>query len=196
LVGASVAAVLLAGCAGVMRVDSQVKTYAQWPSGALPAGKVHYRFERLPSQTSAPAARPQADLEGWVAAALARAGWVPSSEGDPHRWLVQVTSRTEKLPRAPWERPDDNRWAMGGLWAGSGGYKGGFFVMEIPYYLRHLSVVVLDTQSAQVVFETTASHDGRWNDSPGLWQAMADAALDGFPQPGQPQRQVNIDIPR
>jgi hypothetical protein len=66
----------------------------------------------------------------------------------------------------------------------------------MPYYLRHLSVVVRDTQTAQVVFETTASHDGRWNDSPGLWQAMADAALDGFPQPGQPQRQVNIDIPR
>lgn len=196
LAGVAVAAALLTGCAGVMRVDSQVKTYAQWPSGALPTGKVHYRFERLPSQTSSEAARPQAELEGWVATALARSGWVPAASGDAPRWQVQATARTDKLARAPWERPEDNRWAMGGLWAGTGGHKGGFLVMEMPYYLRHLSVVVRDTQTAQVVFETTASHDGRWNDSPGLWQAMADAALDGFPQPGQPQRQVNIDIPR
>ncbi len=196
LAGVGVAAALLAGCASVMRVDSQVKTYAQWPSGALSTGKVHYRFERLPSQTSAETARPQADLESRVATALARAGWAPGASGDTPRWQVQVTARTDKLARAPWERPEDHRWGMGGLWIGGGSHKGGFFAMETPYYLRHLSVVVRDTQTAQVVFETSAAHDGRWNDSPGLWQAMADAALEGFPQPAQAQRQVNIDIPR
>jgi hypothetical protein len=57
-------------------------------------------------------------------------------------------------------------------------------------------VVVRDTQTAQVVYETTAFHDGRWRDSPALWQAMADAALEGFPRPAQAQRQINIDIAR
>lgn len=192
-------ATLASGCAGVMRVDSQVKTHAQWPDGASLAGQVHYRFDRLPSQSGPEAERPQAMLEGQTASALSKAGWVTATEGDTPRWLVQVSARTDKFPRAPWEHPEDSGWRTGGLWAvgpGSGGRKGGFFLMELPYYVRHLSVVVRDTQTAQVAYETTATHDGRWNDSSGLWQAMADAALDGFPQPAQPQRHVNIDIPR
>jgi hypothetical protein len=47
-----------------------------------------------------------------------------------------------------------------------------------------------------VVLETSARHDGRWNDSPALWRAMLDAALSGFPQQPAGLREVNIDIPR
>jgi hypothetical protein len=194
--GVWLAAALTVGCAGVMRVDSQVKTHAQWPAGALPVGQVHYLFERLPSQTNAEAAPQQAGLEAAVAQALSRAQWVAAPPGQTARWQTQVSARTTQLARAPWERQPDLPWMQNPPWKGNGPRPGGFTVVETPYFQRQLSVVVRDTQTAQVVYETTAFHDGRWRDSPALWQAMADAALDGFPRPAQPQRQVNIDIPR
>jgi hypothetical protein len=191
-------AALFAGCASVMRVDNQVKTYAQWASRADPTTIVSYRFERLPSQTQGPEATAHSALEGMVAGALARSGWQLAVEGAPTPWQVQVTARTDKLPRAPWEEPADGRWMRGGLWASHGARAGfsGMWMMDLPYYQRTLSVVVRDTRSSQVVYESTAAHDGRWNDSPALWQAMVDAALNGFPHPPAAVRQVNIDIPR
>ena len=193
-----VAAALSAGCASVMRVDSQVKSYAQWASTADPATTVSYRFERLPSQTQGPEATAHSALEGLVERTLARSGWQTAGAGMPAPWQVQITARTDKLPRAPWEEPADGRWMRGGLWASNSGRVGfsGMWMMETPYYQRSLSVVVRDTRSAQVVYESTAAHDGRWNDSPALWQAMVDAALNGFPHPPAAVRQVNIDIPR
>jgi hypothetical protein len=190
------AAALATGCAGVMRIDNQVKTHTQWPSGALPTGQVHYRFERLPSQTSADTAPPQAELEAWVAQALRRAQWAPAQPGQPARWQVQVGAHTTELDRAPWERSPHTTWIHSLPWKGQTPRQGGFMVVETPYFQRQLSVVVRDTQTAQVVYETTAFHDGRWRDSPALWQAMADAALEGFPRPAQAQRQINIDIAR
>lgn len=192
------AAALAAGCAGVMRIDNQVKTHTQWPAGALPTGQVHYRFERLPSQTSADTAPPpQAELEAWVAQALLRAQWVPAPPGETARWQAHVSARTEPVARAPWERQTpDAPWMQNPPWKGTGPRQSGFMVVETPHLQRQLSVVVRDTQTAQVVYETTAFHDGRWRDSPALWQAMADAALEGFPRPAQAQRQINIDIAR
>lgn len=191
-------AALLAGCAHVTRVDNQVKTYAQWASGADPKTIVSYRFERLPSQTGGPEATGHSALEGMVERALARSGWQQAVDGASTPWQVQVTSRTDKLPRAPWEEHADGRWMRGGLWASQGAQAGfsGMWLMEMPYYLRTLSVVVRDTRSSRVVYESTAAHDGRWNDSPALWQAMVDATLNGFPHPPAAVRQVNIDIPR
>ena len=191
-------AALTAGCAGVMRVDSQVQTHEKWPPGALSTGEVHYHFERLPSQTGAGAetAPRQTELEAGVAQALRRAQWAPAQPGQPARWQVQVGAHTTELDRARWERSPHMVWMHGLPWKNQGPRTGGFMVVETPYFQRQLSVVVRDTQTAQVVYETTAFHDGRWRDSPALWQAMADAALEGFPHPTQPQRQINIDIAR
>jgi Domain of unknown function (DUF4136) len=196
-----VAAALSAGCASVMRVDSEVTSFAQWTSTADPITSVSYRFERLPSQAQGPEAAAHSALEGMVERVLARSGWQPvAAAGTPAPWQVQVSARTDKLPRAPWESAADGHWMRGGLWAGMGsgraGVGGVWLSMESPYFKRSLSVVIRDTRTAQVVYETTAAHDGRWHDSPTLWQAMADAALQGFPQAPASPRQVNIDIPR
>jgi hypothetical protein len=59
-----------------------------------------------------------------------------------------------------------------------------------------VSLVVRDGQTGRVAYETRAAHDGRWHDSPAVWRAMIDAALQGFPAPPTGNRTVNIDIPR
>lgn len=201
LVGAALLS--LGGCAGVMRVDNQVESHALWGSSALSESATSYQFERLPSQQTGPQAQPQAALEGWVAQALATHGWrlQPGTEPDANAtppWRVTVSASHTTLPRAPWEEPADGRmWPRFGLPLGAGGRPHGLLLSpDMPYHLRSVSVVVRDGQRGTVVYETQARHDGRWNDSPELWQAMVQAALSGFPRPAAGVRQVDIDLPR
>jgi hypothetical protein len=125
---------------------------------------------------------------------------------------VQVSAGTVKLPRAPWEEP----WDGFGHWGGIGGFGGfgmagrdyvvtgggqviwapGFMRMDLPYYERKVSLLIRHAGNGQVVYETHAAHDGRWNSSPELWGAMLDAALLDFPAPPAGVRQVNVDLPR
>jgi len=117
-----------------------------------------------------------------------------------------VSASTLKLPRAPWEDP------YNGWWPGFGPAMPGrdyvvtrtgqviwmpmFPRFETPYYQRQVQVVVRHAATGRVVYETRAAHDGRWNSTPGLWTAMLDAALQGFPAPPEGLRQVNIEVPR
>jgi hypothetical protein len=71
-----------------------------------------------------------------------------------------------------------------------------FMHVETPYYQRELSLVIRRADNGQVVYETRAAHDGRWNSTSALWTAMLEAALQGFPAPPGGPRQVNIEIPR
>ena len=212
---------LLTGCASVYRVDSQVQSFARWgdaaaptsaSANAFPQAPQLYRFERLPSQAAENAARSQADLEAIARTALAKRGWTSAEPGVSARWSVQVSGATLKLPRAPWEEPWDG-FGYGGRFGGFGGFglpgrdyvvTGSgqviwapvFMRMELPYYERKVSLLIRHTGNGQVVYETHAAHDGRWNSSPELWGAMLDAALQGFPAPSAGIRQVNIDLPR
>jgi len=198
-------ALLLGGCASVMRVDSQVQSFARWTErgagAAVPQAPQVFRFERLPSQDSAG----QAELESLAAQALAGVGWTPAAANVAAPWTVQVSAATQRLPRAPWESPYDGfgPYAPGGfggqfVLANNGAliYVPLFPRLESPYFLRRVSLVIRHAGSAQVVYETRAAHDGRWNASPALWRAMFDAALQGFPVPPAGERQVNIDLPR
>lgn len=212
---------LLTGCASVYRVDSQVQSFARWSGAAAPTAAATsaipqapqlYRFERLPSQATDNAARGQADLEAITRTALAKHGWTPAAPGVSARWSVQVSAGTVKLPRAPWEEP----WDGFGYWGGVGGFRGFgmagrdyvvtgggqviwgsvFMRMDLPYYQRKVSLLIRHAGNGQVVYETHAAHDGRWNSSPELWGAMLDAALLDFPTPPAGVRQVNVDLPR
>ena len=210
--------VILTGCTGVYRVDNQVESFARWadvatPTGAkapshVPAPPQRYRFERLPSQAAGAAAEMQNELEQWTQAALAPLGWTPADRAGDAVWTVQVSAQSSRLPRAPWEDPWHGDWpywtgrvniGIGVGTAGSGG-----MVMwnpwpmraELPYYERQVALVIRHADSGRVVYETRAAHDGRWNSSPGLWQAMLKAALQDFPAPPAGERQVNLDVPR
>lgn len=217
----------LGGCAGVLLVDNQVESFANWtptaagaaPAAAVPSAPQSYRFERLPSQREGRSARAQDELEALAQAALAKAGWTVVAPDATAPWQVQVGASTQRLPRAPWEDPWMGYWG-GGFWGdpwnryggagfgisgGRGHYIGAggqifwapmFMPMESPYYQRQLTLVIRRAANGQVVYETRAAHDGRWNSTPALWAAMMDAALQGFPVPPSGPRQVNIEIPR
>ncbi len=200
-------ALLATGCASVILVDNQVQSHAQWPSGALPTGKVSYVFERLPSQSSGAHAQAQAELEDLVRDVLVRKDWVlaapgPSSPGTSDArtlWRVQVSATHTTLPRAPWDDPREGPWSHWGLQAdnrGVGLRLGGLWRVDMPYHLRRVTVVVRDERRGELAYETTASHDGRWNSSPTLWRAMLEAALTDFPSPAPGTRQVNLEVPR
>lgn len=192
---------LLGGCASVYRVDSQVQSFARWgPPGSTttaPAAPQSYRFERLPSQREGDAAVSQDRLEELTRAALARAGWNLAETSGAAPWTVQVAGGALKLPRAPWEEPWDGFGGSLGIYGGHGFWGTSMFMrMDLPYYERQVSLVVRQAATGQVVYETSARHDGRWNSSPELWSAMLDAALRDFPNPPAGARQVNIDVPR
>lgn len=200
--GLLAAIALLGGCASVYLVDSQVRSYATWDAAQAPVAGQTFRFERLPSQNEGARATAQDTLEAPVRQGLSQWGLLPVAAGAPARWAVQVTAQAVRLPRAPWDEP----WPYGPFGAGFGHvFTGNGRVVavpalnmraDIPYYERELSIVMRDAASGRVVYETRAAHDGRWNDTPALWAAMAQAALRDFPRPPAGARQVNIEVPR
>ncbi|MYZ51835.1 hypothetical protein [Malikia spinosa] len=186
-------ALLLGGCAGAIRLENDVRSYADWSAG--PAGEAarpvpgdRYRFERRPSQLQAPAAQQEA-LEAIARDALAR-------------WTVELGARSVRLPYAPWDEPARPSFGVsvgiGHVFPhGSVGFGMPLFPhLTTPYYQREVSLVLRDARSARVVYETQASHDGPWADNPTLWAALLDAALQGFPQAPAGPRRVVIEVPR
>lgn len=182
---------LLAGCAGVRLVDSDVRSFSTLP--ALAPGAASYRFERLPSQQSHSAAQDQ--LEAVAQKALSKVG-LRRDDATP-TYSIQVGARLQVDPRAPWDDPWYGGWGMYGYRRGAY-FAPGFGTMgwSSPYYRREVSILMRELASAKVVYETHASHDGRWSDSDVVFPAMFDAALKGFPQPPQGPRRVDVEIGR
>lgn len=202
----------LSGCAGVYRVDSRVESFARWvdpgqpaaPSsaGAIPAPPQTFRFEQLPSQTTGTAAQSQSALELLAQTELAPLGWAPANPPDQAHWAIQVSAYQQRLPRAPWEDPwEGSRFGWStqvhiGVGSGQIMWSPWLLRPEMPYHLRRVSLVIRDARSGQVVYETSAAHDGRWNSTPALWSAMMSAALQDFPAPPDGVRDIPIDVPR
>lgn len=200
---AGLALLVLNGCASVYLVDNQVQSYPRWDASTAPAAPQTYRFERLPSQREGAAAASHDALEALTRAALARVGWNRAEDPATAPWTVQVNVGNNRLPRAPWEEPWGGwgpGWGLtGGYWgvAGGGGFWNPMFMrVDMPFYERKVSLLIRQSASGQLVYETHAQHDGRWNSSPELWSAMLDAALRDFPAPPSGARQVNIEVPR
>lgn len=198
-------ALLVGGCAGVLRVDNQVESFASWETAkGVPTPPQYYLFERLPSQREGPAAQAQTELEQWTVDSMAALGWHVAGADDPvPTWRVQVQASSVRLPYAPWEEPRGGFWSGVGIYGSRGGWGiGGRFGWPMypyhttPYYQRQVALLVREAATGRVVYETSAAHDGRWNSTPDLWKAMIRAALSEFPAPGTGTRQVNIDLPR
>jgi len=194
-------ALWLGGCASVIRLENDVQSYPHWTATERPVAGDSFRFERLPSQRHD---RPeQAQLEARVAERLQAAGLAPVPANGAPRWMVEVSARSLRLPHAPWDDPYD-RWPGPGLAGrdyvvtGSGRlvWMPAFPRLAPPYYQRELSVVVRDSRNGRAVFESRAAHDGPWADGPALWDALVQAALDGFPQPPSGPRRVVVEVPR
>jgi len=191
LLGLALAAfsLLLSGCATSYVLDNTVQSFSGLT--AVPAQPT-YRFERLPSQ-QAPA---QAQLETMADAALHKAG-LRRDDANP-RYSVQVTARLQPV-LSPWADPWDVGWGFGGFRGGRRhgfgfGFGGRLSTMESPWYHREVGVIVRELSSNKVVFESSAVNDGPWTDSPTIFPAMFEAALQGFPNPPSGPRQVNVQI--
>jgi hypothetical protein len=188
---------LLPGCASVRLVDTDVTSYASTP--AIPSG-AYYRFERLPSQQANP--QSQDWLENLAQQALSQAGL--KRQDGLALYSVQVGYSVRVTPYGPGEEPSSGiqlGWGLG--WGGRSGSIGiggraPFFGMppQQPYYWHRVSLIIRSLSTHQVVYETQATHDGRWRDSDGVVPAMLEAALRGFPLPPAGPRRINIEIPR
>ena len=192
------ALLLSTGCSGMRLIESDVSAHSNFATVAAASGA--YRFERLPSQQSQ--AQAQAALEQIVATALAKVGMAPAADLGPARFSVQSSARS-----GTWIRDDEDRlYPSTGAWGASrfslgigiGSPSRSFrFMMPITYLHRHeVSLILRDLNTAQIVYETRAFHEGPWADAQVLYGVMFDAALQGFPRPPASTRRIRSEIPR
>ena len=184
---------LLAGCASVRLIDSDVTAFSAW-SAPPPVPGTPYRFERLPSQSQPSGVQQQDAIEAVARTSLARVGMNLAPEAA--RFSVQVILNTQVLERFP----DDGLFMGGpGVFLG-GGHRGASLGLSFPlrfgqpYYKRDVTLLVRELATQKVVFETRALHDGPWRDTSAVLPAMLDSALQGFPQPPLGTRRVNTEI--
>jgi hypothetical protein len=193
------AALLLAlgGCAGAPRmIDSDVQSFTSAVPAVRPA---LYRFERLPSQGNTPT---QDNIEALAAAALAKVGLTRAplvsgaisgtADAAPSaRYAVQVHVLISAI-LSPYSSP-----YYGGFWTRRESRRWGGLAMNMePSWYRHVvRILMRDSVSGQVVYETTASFDGPWADSAHLLPTILDAALQGYPNPPGGPRKVVIELP-
>lgn len=182
-------AALLGACTSMRIVDSEVRSFG---AATLVAAPATYQLQRLPSQQDA-AFEPVVQA---VSRAMAARG-LHSVDQSPQSLLTVSWSQRE-WPRAPWE--SESTPFFGHFWMGTAGSGGGvgmrFPALDVPWYERRLGLVLRDTNTGEVVFETQAQHDGRWRDTEAVLPAMLEAALHNYPG-GHPQTQtISIEIPR
>ena len=184
LIAACLLALALTGCGLPRMIDSDVQSFV----GSVPAvSAASFRFDRLPSQQNAGGV--QDLIEANAQAALERIGMV-RHDGAP-RYLVQVLVGVETM-RNPYYRPPRPRLVTG---ADGRLYEEWpvFPTIETPWFHHSVKVLLRDTGSGQVAYETTAVFDGPWSDTLNLLPPMLEAALKDYPQPVR--RKVVVELP-
>jgi hypothetical protein len=183
-------ALFLSGCATGYLLDNQVQSFSSLTALPAPAS---YRFERLPSQQTPQ----QGQLEALADGPLFKAG-LRRDDASP-RYAVQVNARVNRV-LSPYADPWDWGgwgwgWGIGAHHRGIGiGFGGPFGRMEQPWFQREVSIIVREIATNRVVFESRANNDGPWMDNNSVLPAMFDAALNGFPNPPQGPRRVDIHL--
>lgn len=184
---------LIAGCSGMRLIDNEVISHARWSDKPAAPGST-YRFERLPSQQTG--GEPgQEQLEAMAQSALGKFGLVHYPEAA--LLVVQLSATTVVQPGYSGSWPPFPSVSIGAGTAGS--QIGMMFPMmryEPPLYIREVQILIRDSRSYAVVYETRARHSGLWADGRALMPALLDAALSGFPSPPPGPRRVNVQIPR
>ena len=188
------ATALLTGCSTVREVNSTVQSFSSL--GGIPVPPT-YRLETLPSQqgqVSFPAIEAQAQQ------ALNRVGMI---RDDSRPSLVVQISAVARYARdyASWPYYDPYwgpRWGWG-MSYGRGwgmGFGSSMMMMDGPplEYYRAVSIVMRDIKTQQIVYETSAQRQDVWTDDPAIFGILFDAALTGFPNPPQGQRNVRTVI--
>lgn len=193
--GLLAATALLAGCAGPYTLDHSVQTFSALPAVPVQAG---YTYERLPSQSGDPS---QPRLEAVVDASMARLG-LRRDDAAP-RYSLQVWSRFQRVSYPGAAYPPLSGWGSVGFGSHSGvgiglgmGFPLGGWGDTSPWYQREFGLVMRELAGGRVVYESRAFNEGNWIDPWVALPAMADAALQGFPQPPAGMRRVTTRITR
>jgi hypothetical protein len=193
-----VAALLLAGCSGMRVVESQVRA-TPTPAAATIEPGARYRFERLPSQTD-PVENDSVDAI--AEAELGAVGLVHDEAAA--RYSVQISSRMQPYTVDEWGRPYDGSRVGGTIVIGTGGAvygPGGMIGMNMRFppatqYRHEVTVLLRELAGNQIVYETSATHEGPWADRYNILRATLAAALKDFPHPPAGTRRVKVEIPR
>ncbi len=188
LLAACAASAVLAGCAAMNQLTSEVSSYSAWPADRK-AGT--YAFERLPSQQLR-AERAQ-KVEDSARRALEGAGFAPAPEGQPSEYVVQIGARVS----ATEAYYDDPFWWRGGFYAHRFGRPWGMgFGLSMPSvrYEREVALLIRDRKSGQPLYETRASNDGGSSSMDSLLPAMFDAAMKDFPAGSATPRNVTTEL--
>jgi hypothetical protein len=192
IVSLALATALLAGCAGMGSVTSDVSTFGEWPRGRSPGS---YVFERLPSQQSTP--DQQAALEEAARPALQRAGFVPAPAGARADVTVQVGARITRSQASPWDDPFWWRWGVGyghGFGRRSGFGLSATFPLTSSYVEREVALLIRDTASGAPLYEARASSSGNTSGGTPALAAMYQAALADFPTPALNPRRISVPV--
>ncbi len=189
--GIAAALALLAGCAAINSVTSEVSSFGEWPTGRAPGT---FAFERLPSQAQRAG---EADaLEAAARPALEKAGFKAAASGESPDVTVQVGTRTTRTDAGPW---DDPLWWRGGFgYYRRGPWPGPSWSMSVyaspPRYEREVALLIRDRTSGKPLFESHAANGGGTSTSPAATAAMFQAALLDFPKTGLNPRRVNVPM--
>lgn len=189
------AAFLLSACAtGPRIVASDVRTTAAQPPGAAVLAGARYRFERGPQAAGQPAPE---RLEAMAQAALARVGL--ERDDARARLTVQVSGTVSAYWMDDWGRPQGGPGRLSfGLGMGRGGFGlglgGPLYDSSVPLYISEASVLMRDLQTGQIVYDSRARHDGPWHDTENVLAALFVAALQGYPNPPQGVRRVDVPL--
>jgi hypothetical protein len=182
---------LLAGCASLNSLASDVNSYSHWPAGRQPSS---YVFERLPSQQANP--QQQDALEAAARDALMQAGFSEAADGASADVSVQVSARFTRQDYGGYY--DDPFAWHGGMWYGRGfgrWWGPGFGLSyQSPRYEREVSMLIRDRKSGDVLYETRASNDGLSSGDSETLAAMFAAALKDFPQTAVNPRRVTVPL--
>jgi len=124
------------------------------------------------------------------------------------RYSVQISNRMQPYMVDQWGRPFDSSRVRGSIMIGSGGL-GGMFGMGVgmgmgvgpgfppqSHYRHEASLLLRELSSGQVVYETSATHEGPWSDSDNILRALFAAALKDFPTPPVGRHTVKVEISR
>jgi hypothetical protein len=190
-------AALLAGCAALNTVTSDVTTFSEWPQGRAPTT---YAFERLPSQKAN--AQRQASLETAAAAALGKAGFKAAADAAQADVVVQVGARVSRTEISPWDDPLWWRWGAGGYWRSPAwrygprsAFYGGLHADWYTRYERNVALLLRDRATNTPLFEAHAQTEGGSVGDAALLGAMFEAALQGFPaKDAANPRRVSVQI--
>lgn len=189
------AALMLAGCAAMNNLTSEVATYGEWPAGRKPGT---YTFERLPSQQAR--ANQQADLEAAAAKALEQAGFFPAKDPATADVVVQIGARINRADISPWDDPLWWRWGAG-YWRAPGwrssraAFYGGWHDDWYRRYERHVALLIRDRASNKPLYEAHAQTEGSTTGDAAVLGAMFSAAMKEFPALGANNpRRVTVSL--